>query len=63
MNCLLLNKIEETESTTFQCECTIDKKFRLVFDGGQTGAYCVEYCQVCFDNDDKEFLILTEVIL
>ena len=42
---------------TFECECLENKIYRLVFDGDSTGNYIVEYCQRCFDQDDKQFMI------
>jgi len=47
----------------YECECLDKKKFRIVFDGASTGNYIIEYCQKCYDSDDKQFMILTEVIL
>ena len=31
-----------------------------MFDGGSTGNYIVEYCQRCYDEDDKQFMISVE---
>ena len=42
---------------TYECECDIEKKFRLTFDGGDNENYFVEYCQNCYDSDDKQFMI------
>lgn len=41
----------------YECNCTERKCFRVVFDGGSTGNYIVEYCQRCYDEDDKQFMI------
>lgn len=46
----------------FECECLENKKYRVVFDGASTGNYVVEYCQKCYDQDDKQFLVSTEVL-
>lgn len=43
----------------FECECIEDKKYRLVFDDGSK-PYVVEYCQKCFDQDDKQFMLSME---
>ncbi|MGY5151750.1 MAG: hypothetical protein ACW9XA_05725 [Candidatus Nitrosopumilus sp. bin_6a] len=51
------------ELIEYECECSDVKKFRIVFDGDSTGNYIIEYCQKCFDSDDKQFLISTEVLL
>lgn len=55
------NGIENPEAI-FECECLDDKKYRLVFDGDVTGQYIVEYCPRCYDQDDKQFKISTEVM-
>ncbi|MCV0410100.1 hypothetical protein [Nitrosopumilus sp.] len=44
----------------YECECESEKRFRITFDGGDTGDYSVEYCQSCFDKDDKQFMISME---
>lgn len=47
----------------YECECAEEKKYRVVFDGDITGNYIVDYCQKCYDSDDKQFMISTEVLL
>ena len=49
------------EITEYECECSDTKKFRIIFDGASTGNYTVEYCQKCYDSDDKQFMISMEV--
>ncbi len=44
----------------YECECSEDKKYQLVFDGADTGQYAVVYCQKCFDSDDKQFMVSME---
>jgi len=44
----------------YECNCTERKCFRVMFDGGSTGNYIVEYCQKCYDEDDKQFMISVE---
>ena len=51
-----------TTPLEYECDCTEKKKFRIVFDGDSTGNYIVEYCEKCFGQDDKQFMISTEVI-
>jgi len=53
---------DTSEHTKYECECTEDKKFIVSFDGGSTGIYSVDYCQKCYDLDDKQFILLTEVL-
>lgn len=47
-------------TTEYECNCTEEKKFRVVFDGGESGNYIVEYCQKCYDADDRQFMISGE---
>jgi len=49
-----------SEIIEYECNCTERKCFRVVFDGGSTGNYIVEYCQRCYDEDDKQFTITVE---
>jgi len=51
------NSIDEC---IFECNCITDKKYCIIFDGGSTGNYIVEYCQRCYDEDDKQFIISAE---
>ena len=51
-----------TTPLEYECDCTEKKKFRIVFDGDSTGNYIIEYCQKCYDSDDKQFMI-SEVML
>ena len=41
----------------FACECKEPQVYRLKFSGGSDGDYIIEYCQRCYDNDDKQFLM------
>lgn len=50
------------EPLTYECECQEQKTYRLTFDGGSSGNYVVEYCKLCYDSDDKQFMISSEVI-
>jgi hypothetical protein len=61
----MTNQVSNTETldgtlTVFECECIEDKRYRLIFDGGDSGQYAVEYCLKCFDSDDKLFMISKE---
>jgi hypothetical protein len=44
----------------YECECEDDKKFRIIYDGGNDEKYLIDYCQKCFDSDDKQFMISME---
>jgi len=46
----------------FICKCKRQIKHRLTFDGGSTGEYQIELCDVCYSNEDKQFLISEEVL-
>ncbi|PBO84883.1 MAG: hypothetical protein COA77_07280 [Thaumarchaeota archaeon] len=56
------NTPQSTELAEFACFCREEKKFQIIFDGADSGKYIVEYCQKCYDKDDKQFMISTEVI-
>ena len=53
----------EKSECIFECECLEDKKYRIVFDSADAGQYFVEYCQKCYDQDDKQFLVSQEELL
>ena len=53
---------ETIENSTFECYCSEEKKYRITFDGASTGNYIIDYCQKCYDSDDKQFMILTEAL-
>lgn len=38
------------------------KKFKLSFDGGLLGQYCLEICSSCYVDQNKKFLIKEEKI-
>lgn len=48
---------------SFECNCEYEKKYSLKFDGGDSGNYIVEYCQRCYDQDDKQFMVSMEELL
>ncbi len=50
-------------NSEYECDCTEDKKYKVIFDGDTTGVYSVDYCQKCFDSDDKQFILSMEVLL
>ena len=52
-----------SQTDYYECECLENKKYKIVFDGAETGQYVVEYCEKCYNSDDKQFMISTEVIL
>ncbi len=49
-------------SDIYECECQDKKAYRLTFDGASTGQYIMEYCQKCYDSDNKLFMISMEAI-
>jgi hypothetical protein len=46
--------------SSFECLCSEKKKYQILFDGGDTGNYVADYCQKCYDSDDKQFMISME---
>ena len=48
---------------SYECECQNKKTRRITFDGAKIGNYSVEYCQKCYDSDDKEFMICEEELI
>ncbi len=48
---------------TFVCPCSSEKSHRLIFDGGSTGQYVVEFCKRCYQKEDKRFLISEEIVV
>ncbi len=48
------------KNSIFTCNCIEQKTIKVTFDGGLSGNYIIEYCQMCFDQDDKQFLINVE---
>lgn len=50
------------DNSEYECECTEPRVYRLTFDGGSSGNYVVEYCQKCYNEDDKQFLLSMGVI-
>lgn len=53
------NSLEQAQDI-YECECTEEKKFRVTYDGGSSGQYAIEFCQICFDQDDRQFMISQE---
>lgn len=50
------------EPIAYECECEQEKTHIVTFDGGDFGYYIMEYCQSCYDSDDKQFLVSVEVV-
>lgn len=50
------------ETVVYQCNCDQIKKIRAVYDGGFGEKFTVEYCEKCFDSDDKQFMLSMEVL-
>ena len=51
-----------SDTAEYECDCSEEKRYRITFDGGDSGNYLVEYCQKCFDSDDKQFMISMEMM-
>ncbi len=49
--------------SVFECNCENEKKYSLTFDGADSGNYIIEYCERCYDSDDKQFMVSMEMLL
>jgi hypothetical protein len=47
---------------TRECMCVKEKTYQLIFDGGNSGFYTVDFCDDCYFQEDKKF-VKTEVKL
>jgi len=45
-----------------ECVCKKPKKHRLLFSGGSSGNYSIDMCSICYEFDDKQFLISEETL-
>ncbi len=52
--------VKTTPEIVYECNCKKQKKFRVVYDGGFDEKFTVEYCQKCYDQDNKQFMISME---
>lgn len=46
---------------SFKCRDKREKVYRLIFDGGTSGNYCLEICKSCYQSQSKKFLISVEL--
>jgi len=44
----------------YECTCDYQKNIRVVYDGGFDEKFTVEYCERCYEQEDKEFVISME---
>lgn len=44
----------------YECDCDEQKTIKVVYDGGFDEKFTVEYCQKCYDQENKEFEISME---
>ena len=47
---------------TRECICPHEKTHRITFDGGNSGFYIVDFCENCYLQEDKKWMIKVEVI-
>lgn len=45
------------QDTVFQCKCENKKQYRLTLDGGPTGRYYLELCELCHQKENKRFVV------
>jgi len=57
-----ISKHSNSNGNQFECDCDNKKKYRLKLDGGSLGLYFVNYCQECFEKDDKQDIISVDAI-
>lgn len=50
------------EIVVYECGCSDKKKIKVVYDGGFGDKFTVEYCEKCYDQEDKKFEISMEII-
>jgi hypothetical protein len=48
------------ETLSYECTCDKIKQIRVVFDGGFENKQIVKYCENCYDQEDKEFMLSME---
>ncbi|MGI0057111.1 MAG: hypothetical protein ACREAK_07025 [Nitrosarchaeum sp.] len=53
---------DTSEIVVYQCNCDEIKKIRVVYDGGFGEKFTVEYCQKCYEQEDKKFVDSMEKI-
>ncbi|MBS3923498.1 MAG: hypothetical protein KGZ37_10185 [Nitrosarchaeum sp.] len=53
-------KIAKTTPVDYECSCNDKKKIKVVYDGGFDEKFAVEYCDVCYEQEDKRFMISME---
>ena len=51
---------DTSEIVVYECGCNNRKQIRVVYDGGFDEKFVVEYCQKCYDQEDREFEISIE---
>ena len=54
---------DTSEIVVYECGCNSKKEIRVVYDGGFDEKFAVEYCDVCYEQEDKRFMISMEVML
>ncbi len=53
---------EKNSVPSLECYCDNEKKIRTVQDGGFGDKFIVEYCQKCYDSDDRQYEISMEML-
>ena len=51
---------ERNSIPSLECNCDNEKKIRTVEDGGFGDKFTVEYCEKCYEQENKEFEISME---
>ena len=51
---------KDTLEIVYECGCNNKKKIRVVYDGGFDEKFTVDYCELCYEQEDKRFMLSME---
>lgn len=46
----------------YECDCDNQKTIKVVYDGGFDEKFVAEYCEKCYEQEDKKFMISMEKV-
>lgn len=44
-------------NSEYKCDCDEQKTIKVVYDCGFDEKFVVEYCQKCYEQEDKKFML------
>jgi hypothetical protein len=53
---------KDTLEIVYECGCNSKKEIRVVYDGGFDEKFIVEYCNACYEQEDKRFMLSMEIL-